>query len=219
MQTVSRHEKGPRFLIADDHAMFAESLRVYLEKTCTVVGVALDGQAMVAEAIRLQPDVIVVDVGMPLLNGLDAARRIKQKAPNIRFIFLTMRADPNLAAAALELGPVGFVLKHSTGEELLKAIDHVLHGKPYLTPKLKAQDWVETKARARQFSKEMTPRQRDIVQLHAEGRPMKQIAALLNLSEKTVEFHKHHIMEAFNLHSNADMVLFAVKQGLISITS
>ncbi len=196
--------------------MFAESLRVYLEKTCTVIGVVVDGQAMLAEAFRLRPDVIVVDVGMPLLNGLDAAQRIKEKAPNIRFIFLTMRDDANLAAAALELGPVGFVLKHSTGEELLKAIDHVLHGKPYLTPKLKAQDWVETKARARQFSKEMTPRQRDIVQLHAEGRPIKQIAALLNLSEKTVEFHKHHIMEAFNLHSNADMVLFAVKQGLIS---
>ena len=196
--------------------MFAESLRVYLEKTCTVIGVVVDGQAMLAEAIRLRPDVIVVDVGMPLLNGLDAAQRIKEKAPNIRFIFLTMRDDANLAAAALELGPVGFVLKHSTGEELLKAIDHVLHGKPYLTPKLKAQDWVETKARSRQFSKEMTPRQRDIVQLHAEGRPIKQIAALLNLSEKTVEFHKHHIMEAFNLHSNADMVLCAVKQGLIS---
>ena len=196
--------------------MFAESLRVYLEKTCTVIGVVVDGQAMLAEAFRLRPDVIVVDVGMPLLNGLDAAQRIKEKTPNIRFIFLTMRDDANLTAAALELGPVGFVLKHSTGEELLKAIDHVLHGKPYLTPKLKAQDWVETKARARQFSKEMTPRQRDIVQLHAEGRPIKQIAALLNLSEKTVEFHKHHIMEAFNLHSNADMVLFAVKQGLIS---
>jgi DNA-binding NarL/FixJ family response regulator len=216
MQSVSPHEKGPRFLIADDHAIFAESLRVYLEKTCTVVGVVVDGQAMVVEAIRLRPDLIVVDFGMPRLNGLDAARRIQEQTPNIRFVFLTMRADPNLAAAALELGPVGFVLKHSAGVELLKAIDHVLHGKPYLTPRLKAQDWVETKARARQFSKEMTPRQRDIVQLHAEGRPIKQIAALLNLSEKTVEFHKHHIMEVFNLHSNADMVLFAVKQGLIS---
>jgi DNA-binding NarL/FixJ family response regulator len=217
MKTVSSHGTGPRFLIADDHAMFAETLRVYLEKTYTVVAVVLDGRAMVEEAVRLRPDVIVVDVGMPLLNGLDAARRIKEQSPNIKFIFLTMRADPNLAAAALELGPIGFVLKHSAGQELLTAIDHVLHGRPYLTPKLKAEDWVETKARARQFSKEMTPRQREIVQLHAEGRPIKQIAGLLNLSEKTVEFHKHHIMEAFNLRSNADMVLFALKQGLISI--
>jgi DNA-binding NarL/FixJ family response regulator len=198
--------------------MFAETLRVYLEKkTHTVVAVVLDGRAMVEEAVRLRPDVIVVDVGMPLLNGLDAARRIKEQSPNAKFIFLTMHDDPNLAASALGLGPIGFVLKHSAGQELLTAIDQVLHGRPYLTPKLKAEDWVETKARARQFSKEMTPRQREIVQLYAEGRPMKQIAGLLNLSQKTVEFHKHHIMEAFNLRSNADVVLFAVKQGLISL--
>jgi DNA-binding NarL/FixJ family response regulator len=165
METVSPREKGRRFLIANNHAIFAESLRVYLEKTCTVVGIALDGKAMVAEAIRLRPDVIVAGIAMPLLNGLDAARRIKAQAPNIRFIFLTMLDDPNLAAAALELGPVGFVLKHSSGQELLKAIDHVLHGRPYLTPKLKVQDWVQTKARARQFSTDMTLRQREIVQL------------------------------------------------------
>jgi DNA-binding NarL/FixJ family response regulator len=128
-----------------------------------------------------------------------------------------MLDDPNLAAAALELGPIGFVLKHSTGQELFKAIDHVLHGRPYLTPKLKAEDWIETKARARQFSMEMTPRQRDIVQLHAGGRSIKEIAGILNLSQKTVEFHKHHIQQSFDLGSNADMVLFAVKQGLISL--
>jgi DNA-binding NarL/FixJ family response regulator len=114
-----------------------------------------------------------------------------------------MRDDPNLAAAALELGPIGFVLKHSVGQELLTAIDHVLHFKAYLTPKLKAKDWVEQKARMRQFSKEMTPRQRDIVQLYAEGRSIKEIAGVLDLSEKTVEFHKHHIQESFNLRNNA----------------
>jgi len=208
---------GPRFLIADDHAMFAETLRVYLEKTYTVVGLSQDGHAMVADAMRLRPDVIVVDVGMPLINGLDAARRIKEQAPNIKFIFLTMRDDPNLAAAALELGPIGFVLKHSTGQELLEAVDHVMHGKPYITPKLRAEDWVATNARARQFSRELTQRQREIVQLLAEGMPMKQIAGLLKLSEKTVEFHKRHIMAAFNLESNAAMVIFALKQGLISL--
>ncbi len=217
MQSVSTHGTGPRFLIADDHAMFAEALWVYLEKIYTVVGVVMNGRAMVAEAVRLRPDVIVVDVGMPLLNGLDAARRIKVQAPNIKFIFLTMQDDPNLAAATLELGPIGFVLKHSTGQELLKAIDHVLHGKSYLTPKLRAEDWVATKARARQFSKEMTPRQREIVQLHAEGRTIKEMAGVLDISEKTVEFHKHHIQQSFNLRSNAELVLFAVKQGLISL--
>ena len=187
MDSVSARSTGPRFLIADDHPIFAESLRVYLEKTYTVVGVVLDGRAMVAEDLRLQPDVIIVDVGMPLLNGLDAAERIKVQAPNTKFVFLTMKDDQNLAAAALKLGTVGFVLKHSSGQELLRAIDRVLHGEAYLTPKLRAEDWVVTKARTRQFLKEMTPRQRDIVQLYAEGRSMKEIAGVLDLSEKTVE--------------------------------
>jgi DNA-binding NarL/FixJ family response regulator len=219
MENVSAHGTVPRLLIADDHAIFAETLRLYLEKTYTVIGVVLDGRALVAETIRLQPDLIIVDVGMPLLNGIDAARRIKVQVPNIKFVFLTMQDDPNLAAAALELGSIGFVLKHAAGTELLKAIDHVLHRKSYLTPKLRTDDWVATRARARQFSKEMTPRQREIVQMFAEGQPMKQIAGLLNLSEKTVEFHKHHIMVAFNLRSNADLVLFALKKRLISLKS
>jgi DNA-binding NarL/FixJ family response regulator len=217
MENLSVRGKSLRFLIADDHAIFADALWAFLETTHNVVGLVRDGQAMVTEAIRLQPDVIVVDVGMPLLNGLDAARKINVQAPDIKFVFLTMRDDPNVAAAALELGPIGFVLKHSPGQELLKAIDHVLRGKSYLTPKLRAGDWVETKARARQFSKEMTPRQKEIVQLLGEGRSMKEIAGLLDLSEKTVEFHKHHIMRAFNLESNAALVLFALKQGLISL--
>jgi len=219
MNSVFARSTCPRFLIADDHAMFAETLRAYLEKTYTVLGVVLDGRAMVADAMRLRPDVIVVDVGMPLLNGLDAAREIKEQAPDIKFVFLTMRDDPNLAAAAFDLGAIGFVLKHSAGEELLKAIDQVLHHKPYLTSKLRAEDWVATKARARQYSKEMTPRQKEIVQLLAEGRSNKEIAYILVLSEKTVEFHKHHIRESFNLHSTADIVLFALKQGLISVKS
>jgi DNA-binding NarL/FixJ family response regulator len=217
MANASTDRSRPRFLIADDHAIFAEALRVFLERTYQVVGSVSDGRALVEAALRLRPEVIVVDVAMPILNGLDAARRIKEQAPNIKFVFLTMRDDPNLAAAALELGPIGFVLKHATGTELLKAINNVLCGKPYLTSKLRAEDWVATKARARQFAKELTARQRDIVQLFAEGRPMKEIAGLLELSEKTVEFHKHHIMEAFNLKSNAELILFALKHGLISV--
>lgn len=216
MNSVSARSTGPRLLIADDHAVFAEALRVYLEKTFTVVGVVMNGRTLVTEALRLRPDVIVVDVSMPLLNGLDAAREIAKQFHNIKFVFLTMRGDPNLAAATLELGPIGFVLKHSPGQELLTAIDYVLHGKPYVTPKLRAEDWVATEARARQFSTAMTPRQRSIVQLLAEGRTTKEIAGALNISEKTVEFHKHHIRKAFNLRSNADLVLFALKEGLIS---
>jgi DNA-binding NarL/FixJ family response regulator len=216
MERVIGVKSHLRLLLADDHAIFSDALRVYLEKGFDIVGVVSDGRALVDEAIRIKPDVIIADVGMPLLNGLDAAKRIKEQVSKMKFVFLTMQDDPNLAAAALELGPVAFVLKHSAGPELLEAINEVMRGHSYLTPKLRAADWVEAKARARQFSKDMTPRQKDIVQLFAEGRPMKEIAGLLHLSEKTVEFHKHHIMVAFNLKSNADLVLFALSQGLIA---
>ncbi|HSY65997.1 MAG TPA: response regulator transcription factor [Terriglobales bacterium] len=215
MESVSTDRARPRFIIADDHAIFAEALKVFLERTYPVVGVVADGRALIEAALRFRPEVIVVDVGMPVLNGLDAARRIKEDAPSVKFIFLTMQADPNLAAAALELGLIGFVLKHAAGTELMNAIDHVLHGKAYLSPQVRANDWVATKTRARQFTKELTQRQREIVQLYAEGRPLKEIASLLNLSEKTVEFHKHHIMEAFHLKSNAGLILYALKHGLV----
>jgi DNA-binding NarL/FixJ family response regulator len=215
METPSTNKTRQRILIADDHSIFAEALKVFLERTHPVVGVVADGRALIEAAARLRPSVIVVDVAMPVLNGLEAARRIKEDIPSAKFVFLTMQVDPNLAAAALKLGPIGFVLKQSTGTELLKSIDHVLHGKAYLSPQMRADDWVAAKARARQFDKELTQRQREIVQLCAEGRPMKEIAGLLNLSEKTVEFHKHHIMEAFHLKSNAGLVLYALKHRLI----
>jgi DNA-binding NarL/FixJ family response regulator len=219
MEIVHKNTSRTRILIADDHAIFAETLRTYLEKTFTVIGVVADGPAMLQEAVRLRPDVVITDVAMPLLTGLDAARRIRERAPKVAFVFLTMLDDANLAAAALQLGRVAFVLKCSAGLELLRAIEEILHGRSYLTPKLRAEDWVAAKARARQFSTELTERQRDVVRLFAEGNPLRQIAAVLNLSEKTVEFHKHHIMEAFNLKSNADLVLFALKHGLISVNS
>jgi DNA-binding NarL/FixJ family response regulator len=207
----------PQLLLADDHTMFVEALRIYLERYYPVLGVASDGWALIDQTAKLKPDVIVVDVSMPLLNGLDAARKIRKQDPKVKFVFLTMLADPNLAAATLELGPTAFVLKHSCGKELLGAIDHVLRGKAYMTPKLRAEDWVAAKARARQFSKELTSRQREVVQLLAEGRATKEVSGLLNLSAKTVEFHKHHVMTSFHIRSNADLVLFALKRGLISI--
>jgi DNA-binding NarL/FixJ family response regulator len=216
MDTVRTYHPRPRLLIADDHAIFSDALRSYLEKYFDVVGQVPDGRALLNEAAKLKPDLIIVDVGMPVLNGLDAARRIKENNPKVKFIFLTMQDDPHLAAAALELGPVAFVLKHSAGSELLKAIDEVMNGHSYMAPRMRSRDWAEAKARARQFSKDLTPRQRDIVQLFGEGRIMKEIAGLLNLSEKTVEFHKHHIMVSFNLKNNADLVLFALNHGLIA---
>jgi DNA-binding NarL/FixJ family response regulator len=217
MEGWKRETSLTRVLIADDHTMFAETLRGSLEKSFNVVGVVTNGCAMFREAARLSPDLIIADIGMPLLNGLDAARRISERAPRVKFVFLTMQDDPNLAAAALELGRIAFVLKHSGVQELQKAIECVVRGESYLTPKLRSEDWTEARARARQFSKELTPRQRDILQRFAEGGSIKGIAGQLNLSEKTVEFHKHHIMTAFNLKSNAALVLFALKHGLISI--
>jgi DNA-binding NarL/FixJ family response regulator len=207
----------PQVLIADDHIVFTDALRLLLEKHYTVVGSVTDGLALITESVRLKPDVIVVDVGMPLLNGFDAAQRVRQKLPQVKLVFLTMQDNPNLAAATLELGSAAFVLKQSTGSELLTAIDQVLHGKCYVTPKLRPENWVVQKERAHQHSKHLTARQREIVQMSAEGRPVKEIAGHLNLSEKTVQFHKHHIMETFNLKSNADLVLFALKEGLISL--
>jgi len=217
MEVARSNGSRPRFLIADDHAIFAEALKVYLEPKYPVLAIVSDGRALVESAGKLKPDVVIVDVAMPLLNGLDAARRIREQLPQTKFVFLTMRDDANLAAAVLELGPVAFVLKHSTGPELLTAIEHVLSGKPYLTPKLKSGDWEEARVRARQYSKELTPRQREIVQLFAEGKSMKEIAAILDLSEKTVEFHKRHIMESHNLKSNPDLTLFAVRLGLVAV--
>ena len=204
----------PRILIADDHSMFAETLRLLLERNYTIVGMVADGRALVSATAKLTPDLIVLDVGMPLLNGFDAARRIREQFPKIKLLFLTMHEDPNLAAAALEMGSIGFVLKHSAASELLIAIERVLQGCNYVTPKLKGDHWV-TKQRAQQFSHQLNARQREVVQLCAEGHSIKEIAWQLHLSEKTIEFHKRQIMHAHNLKSNADLVLFALDQRLI----
>lgn len=206
----------PRVLIADDHSIVAEGLRSVLEKRFEVIGVVQDGRELLSEAPKLQPDVIVVDIGMPFLNGLDAADRLKSVLPGVKFVFLTMNDDPNLAAAALNLGAVGYVLKHSAVSELLEAVSEVLQSRSYVTAHLRSANWAERESRARQFSKELTPRQKDVLQLLAEGRPMKEIAEILKVSEKTVMFHKYHIMESFHLKSNADLVLFALKHHLIS---
>ncbi len=210
--------KGPpSLLIADDHVVFLDALRVLLEKTYDVRGTVTDGRALVVEALRIEPDVIIVDVGMPLLNGFDAACRIREQLPSVGLVFLTMQDDPNLAAVVLEMGEAAFVLKHSAAKELLTAIEAVCHGKSFVSPKLRSVDWAEQRSRVVQFSKDLTVRQCDVVQLFAEGYSLKEIAARLNLSPKTIEFHKHHIMTSFHLKTNSDLVLFAIKKGLISV--
>jgi DNA-binding NarL/FixJ family response regulator len=187
-----------------------------LQKSYDVIGIVRDGRELLVEAPKLEPDLIVLDIGMPALNGLDAAEQLKQFLPNVKFVFLTMKDDPNLAAAALKLGKVGYVLKHSLSSELLHAASEVLQGNTYVTPRLRSEDWAVQESRARQFSKELTPRQKEVLQLLAEGRPMKEVAQILKVSEKAIMFHKYRIMASFNLKNNAELVLFALKHHLIS---
>jgi DNA-binding NarL/FixJ family response regulator len=215
MMVLSKSSIRPRILLADDHAIVVDGLRALLEKCYDVVGVVADGRTLVSEAPALRPDVVVVDVSMPSLNGLDAAARLMTVLPDVKLVFLTMQDDRNLAAATLRLGAVGYVLKHSAASELMTAISEVLEGRSYVTPKLRPENWAVRDTRAQQYSKELTPRQRDVLQLLAEGRPMKEIAGILEVSEKTIMFHKYHIMQRFNLKNNAEIVLFAVKQHLI----
>lgn len=216
MRHVSRTNKLPRVLIADDHAVVAEGLRSILQNSCDVIGIVRDGRELLGEAPKLKPDLILLDICMPALNGLDAAAQLKQLLPNVKFVFLTMKDDPNLAAAALNLGRVGYVLKHSLSSELLQAVFEVLKGNTYVTPRLRSTDWAVQGLRARQFSKDLTPRQKEVLQLLAEGRPMKEVAQILKVSEKAIMFHKYRMMASFNLKNNAELVLFALKHHLIS---
>ena len=216
LEKREQEEGRLRILLADDHAIFVEGLRALLAKKHDVVGIVSDGRELLQHGPALNPDIIVLDVGMPHLNGLDAAKRMLAILPKVKIVFLTMQSDPNLAAAAMTLGNVGFVLKSSSSSELLTAIDCVVQNRPYITPLLRPEDWAVSASRARQYTKDLSERQRDVIQLLAEGRAPKEVAAVLNLSEKTVMFHKYNVMHAFNLKSNADLVLFALKRGLIS---
>jgi DNA-binding NarL/FixJ family response regulator len=195
--------------------MFAEALRRVLEDEYAVLGIVGDGRSLVEEVVRLRPSIIVVDIGMPLLNGFDAVKQIWETIPTTRVVFLTMQEDPRLAASALKLGAVGFVLKHSAASELLVAISEVLLGKSYITPRLRPRDWVDRDELAGQLNKELTSRQREVLQLLAEGHTMAEVALILGMSRKTVMFHKYRIMRTFNLKNNADLLRLAIKSNLI----
>jgi len=203
-----------KILIVEDEPNMVAGLRDNFEFEGYTVVTARDGVEGLQRALDESPDLVVLDVGMPLLNGFDAARQLREKFPKLKLVFLTMHEDPNLAAAAMAMGSVGFLVKHSAASELGKAIEHVLQGFTYLTPRLKLDGWM-MKERVRGFFHQLSARQREVVQLFGEGHSIKEIAWQLHLSEKTVEFHKRQIMQAHNLKSNADLVLFALDQGLI----
>ena len=208
----------PRILLADDHTLVAEGLRKLLESEFEIVGVAPDGRALLAVALRERPDVIILDIGMPLLNGIDAGRELKRLVPRTKLIVLTMNEDPDIAREALRQWASAYLVKTSAGSELIRAVREVLKGKSYATPQL-AQKLMDVFVRDPRLgrTKELTPRQRDVLHLLAEGHTMKEMAALLHLTPRTVAFHKYRIMDEFGLKTNSDLVRFAIRQHIVSL--
>jgi DNA-binding NarL/FixJ family response regulator len=203
---VTTPPRPPRVLLADDHLLVAEALKSLLTPEFDLVGVVEDGRALVEAAGRLRPDVIVADITMPQLNGIDALVRLRQDGDQVPVVFLTMHRDVTFARRALEAGASGFVLKHSASVELIAALHAALEGKTYLTPQLAGEVLEAMKQR---------PEQREVLQLLAEGQSAKQIATSLSISVRTVEFHKYQMMDTLGLHTNAELIHFAIKNGIV----
>src|SRR3954452_19226929 len=200
--------KRPRVLLDDDHRMLREAFAHLLEPSCEVVGAVGDGRALLAAAPELRPDIVVLDVGMPLLNGLDAARQLKSAMPEVRLVFLTVSEDPDLAAEAFRAGASGYVLKNSAASELFRAIQEVYQGRSYITP-LVTQGLVGSLIRepgTARGSGQLSMRQREVLQLVAEGRTMKEIAHVLEITPRTVAFHKYSMMEDLGIKTSAGLV-------------
>ena len=212
-------KKTTRVLLAEDHAIVIEGLRRVLQSGFEIVGEVADGRALVAAVEKLRPDVIIADISMPLLNGIEAARQIRKIDPKAKIIFLTMHPDVTYAAEALLAGGSGYVLKSAAGSRILEAIREVMSGRTYITPSidrevLEAQ--MERVNRRNHVHFELTTRQREVLQLVAEGRSSKEVADILHVSPRTVEFHKYRMMEALGLRTTAELVQYAVKHGIIS---
>ena len=207
-----------RVLLADDHLLIAEALTSLLTPEFDLVGVVEDGHQLIEAAGRLRPDVIVADITMPHLNGIDALVRLREEGNEVPVVFLTMQRDVTFARRALEAGASGYVLKHSASVELIAALHAALQGKTYLTPQV-AGEVLETMREGRERGDDpvaaLTPRQREVLQLLAEGRSAKEIASSLDISTRTVEFHKYQMMETLAVRTNAELVHFAIKNGLV----
>ncbi len=196
--------------------MVAEGLKGLLAEEFELVGIVDDGRAMVASARELRPDVIVADISMPQLNGIDALALLKRDNPDARVVFLTMHRDAAYARRALEAGAFGFVLKHSAPAELVLAVRAALQGRTFITPDLAAEIVRTAQQKATDPLDTLTPRQREILQLLAEGKSAKEIATTLDLSTRTVEFHKYGLMDTLGLENSAELIRFAIKHGLIT---
>jgi DNA-binding NarL/FixJ family response regulator len=208
-----------RVLLADDHQMLVDALQSVLEPRFEVVGIVSNGRALLEAAARLQPDIAVLDIDMPNLNGLEAGRQLKHRSPSIKLIFMTMYEDPYLVGEAFRAGASAFLLKEAAASELTDAIERVLKGGSYLTPSasqgLSAISLRDPKKR--EHAPEPTPRQREVIQLLAEGHSMKEVASELNITTRTVAGHKYAVMELLQLKTNADLVQYAIEHGIISL--
>lgn len=211
----------PRVLLADDHTLLLEAFQKLLEPECEVVGVVGDGRTLLEAAPQLNPDVVVLDIAMPRLNGLHAGRQLKEMMPEVKLIFLTVNEDPDFAAEAFQLGASGYVLKGSAASELFEAIREVGRGKTYMTPLLSngngAAGGGSTDPRNGPPSRALTSRQREVLQLLAEGHSMREAGQILDVSPRTIAYHKYRIMDELGLDSNAELVQFAIKEGMVSV--
>lgn len=208
----------PRILLADDHVLMAEALQHLLQVEFDVVGIVSDGRALLKATADLKPDLVVVDIGMPLLNGLDAGEQIKALHPDIKVIFLTQNREPRYAVEAFRRKASGYLLKDSAASELTTAIREALKGRSYVSP-LIAKGMVGHAMNPEPGApgvRDMSPREREVLQLLAEGKSMKEVAAILDISPRTVEFHKYRLMETLGVKTNAELVQYAIKHGLIA---
>jgi DNA-binding NarL/FixJ family response regulator len=206
----------PRVLLADDHVMFSQGLSRLLEGEVDIVATARDGGQLVEQALKHRPDIIVADMNMPVMNGLDAMRRLKADGVRAKFIFLTLHGEPRLASEAMRAGASGYVLKQSAGDELIEAIQAVSKGLFYLTPLVTRDVLLGLGDHGETHEPALTPRQLEVLRLIAEGKRMKAIASELNISVRTVETHKQDLLQTLGLESTADLVKFAVKNGLVA---
>ena len=206
----------PRIIIADDHTLLVEAFEKLLAPECDVVAKVGDGRALLTAVREHRPDAVVLDLSMPLLNGLDAARQIKQTNPSIRLIFVTMNEDPDLAAEAFRAGASAYLLKRSAGTELLTAIREALKGRSYVTP-LVTEGMLGSlmSSTPDKVPHQLTPRQREVLQLLAEGKSMKEVASILNVTPRTVAFHKYRMMEQLKIKNNAELIQYAIRQHVI----
>jgi len=209
-----------RVLLADDHTIVAEGIASLLEPEYELVGRVQNGRDLLRAAEELSPDVIVTDISMPLLNGIEALRQLKKAKPDVRVVFLTVHADITYVTEAFRAGASGYVLKQSAAEELRLAIREVAEGRTYVTPLIasdRLDDLLEADQAAESLAVVLTPREREVLQLLAEGRSVKEIAAVLDISPRTVEFHKYNVMEKLGLRTTAELTQYAIKHGIVSV--